>query len=122
MFPFSKSLNRPTLIEPGMRYFIKETLNNCHKIKETYYNGIFNICMLFFIVGIIFLVLLAKYKGKMNSYEREIKNREKQEYILSKIKNYQNAKRIESQELITNLPKFDNEYKIIHREMYNSYI
>ena len=122
MFPFSKSPDKPILIEPGMRYFIKESLNKCHRIKETYYNGIFNICMFFFIVGTTFLVLLAKYKGKMSSYEKEVKTRTKQEYILSKIKNYQNAKRIESQELITNLPKFDNEYKIIHREMYNTYV
>jgi hypothetical protein len=44
----------------------------------------------------------------------EKKNKEKQQYILSKIKIYQDAKRVERQELITGLPAWENEYDIIH--------
>jgi hypothetical protein len=44
----------------------------------------------------------------------ERKNKEKQQYILSKIKIYQDTKRTESQELITGLPAWESEYDIIH--------
>ena len=49
-----------------------------------------------------------------NENEIAIKNKEKQQYILSKIKNFQQAKRIAHQELITGLPAWDSEYDIIH--------
>jgi hypothetical protein len=43
------------------------------------------------------------------------KNIEKQAYILSKIQNYQERKRKESQELITGLPNWDNEYDVLYK-------
>jgi hypothetical protein len=45
------------------------------------------------------------------------KDREKKQYILSKIKNFQDAKRIAHQELITSLPNWDNEYELISRKI-----
>jgi hypothetical protein len=42
------------------------------------------------------------------------KNKEKQEYILSKIQKFQDAKRVAHQELITGLPNWENEYDILH--------
>ena len=33
----------PTLVEPGVKYFIRETLKKCHGYKETYKNQIFNV-------------------------------------------------------------------------------
>jgi hypothetical protein len=59
-------------------------------------------------------MLLYKYKGRLTPVEVAIKNKEKQQYILSKIKNFQQAKRIAHQELITGLPTWDSEYDIIH--------
>ena len=50
----------------------------------------------------------------MTPVEIERKNKEKQQYILSKIQNFQQAKRIAHQELITGLPNWDNEYDILH--------
>ena len=44
----------------------------------------------------------------------EQKEWEKKQYILTKIKNYQDAKRIAHQELITGLPGWnDNEYDLV---------
>ena len=57
---------------------------------------------------------IYKYKGKLTPSEIQQKNKEKQEYILSKIKIFQNAKRIAHQELITGLPAWESEYDIIH--------
>jgi hypothetical protein len=37
---------RPMLTEPGVKYFISETLKQCHHFKETHQNMIFNIGLL----------------------------------------------------------------------------
>jgi hypothetical protein len=71
--------------------------------------------------SIIFLVilgsiLLVKYKGKLTPSEKEIKNREKHYYIISKIKNYQEMKLMNQQNLITGLPRWDNEYDLLHNK------
>jgi hypothetical protein len=63
---------------------------------------------------ILGLILLYKYKGRLTDVEKHKKNEEKQQYILSKIKNFQQAKRIAHQELITGLPAWESEYDIIH--------
>jgi len=58
---------------------------------------------------VVSAVLFYKYKGRLTPLEKERKNREKQQYILSKIKNVQDAKRRSQQELITGLPNWDND-------------
>jgi len=58
---------------------------------------------------VVAAVLFYKYKGRLTPVEKERKNREKQQYILSKIKNVQEAKRRSQQELITGLPNWDND-------------
>jgi hypothetical protein len=101
---------KPTLVEPGVKYFLKQTLKQCREFKDEYNNLLFNIgigCLFFFIVGTI---LFIKYKGKLTPVEKEKKNKQKQQYILSKIKNFQDAKRIAQQELITGLPQWENDY------------
>lgn len=67
---------------------------------------------LFFII--LAIILLYKYKGKLTS--EQIKERElnKKKYILSKIKNYQDAKIKSQQSLITGLPTWENEFDIIN--------
>jgi len=98
------NMEKPTLVEPGVKYFLKETLKQCKEFKNKYNNLLFNIglCVGFFLI--LGLVLLYKYKGKLTPVEKEEKNKEKQQYILTKIKNFQDAKRIAQQELITGLP------------------
>uniref|UniRef100_A0A6C0LC40 Uncharacterized protein n=1 Tax=viral metagenome TaxID=1070528 RepID=A0A6C0LC40_9ZZZZ len=98
------NMEKPTLVEPGVKYFLKETLKQCKEFKNKYNNLLFNIglCLGFFLI--LGLVLLYKYKGKLTPVEKEEKNKEKQQYILTKIKNFQDAKRIAQQELITGLP------------------
>ena len=100
----------PVLTEPGVKYFLNETLKQCREFKNTYHNLIYNIvlCALFFLL--LLFILIIKYKGKLTPSEREIKNREKQQYILSKIKNYQQAKQRAQDELITGLPHWDKPF------------
>ena len=106
----------PKLIEPGVKLFINHTLNQCNQFKQKYYNTIINIG-LFIIFCIIFcLLLMVKYKGKPTPEEQEVKEREKEQYIMSRIKNYQQDKLVAQQQLITGLPHWDTEYDIIHKK------
>jgi len=105
---------KPTLTEPGVKYFLNQTLKQCNNIKNNFHNTIFNIGLFIGFLIILGLILLYKYKGKLTPIEIEKKNKEKQQYILSKIKNFQHAKRVAHQELITGLPNWENEYDMIH--------
>ena len=105
---------RPMLTELGVKYFINETLKQCHQYKEKYYNLNFNIGLLVVFFIILGILLLYKYKGKITPEEIEQKELQKKQYILSKIRNYQDAKTKAQQKLITGLPQWDNEFDIIN--------
>jgi hypothetical protein len=106
---------KPALTEPGVKYFLHQTLKQCHVVREKFHNTVFNIGLFLAFLIILGLILLYKYKGKLTPVEIERKNKEKQQYILSKIQNFEQAKRRASQELITGLPAWENEYDIINR-------
>ena len=110
--------SKPELTEPGVKYFLNQSLKQCHIIRDNFHNMIFNIGLFIAFLLILGLILMYKYKGRMTPVEIEKKNKEKQQYILSKIKNFQDAKRLAHQELITGLPGWENEYDIIHRKIY----
>ena len=112
-----QEFSKPLLIEPGVKYFLSETLKQCKDSKDKYYNTLFNISLGFALLLIISIILIFKYKGKLTPAEKESKNREKQQYIISKIKNYQDAKLRAQQNLITGLPAWDNEYDYLHKKI-----
>jgi hypothetical protein len=99
----------PSLIEPGTKSFLNHTLRQCHIIKSKYYNELFNMGVFITLTIVISSILLYKYKGRLSPIEKERKNKEKQQYILSKIKKVQESKRRSQQELITGLPNWDND-------------
>lgn len=107
---------KPTLTEPGVKYFLNQTLKQCHIIKNNFHNTVFNIGLLMAFFIVLGLILLYKYKGKLTPVEVERKNKEKQQYVLSKIQIFQEAKRKAHQELITGLPQWESEYDIIHKK------
>ena len=98
--------SKPILTEPGIKYFLNETLKQCHIFKENFHNTIFNIGLFILFIFILALVLLFKYKGKLTPLEQDKKNKEQQQYILSKIKILQENKKRAHQELITGLPEW----------------
>jgi hypothetical protein len=104
---------KPRLIEPGTKYFLNETLKQCNVYKNNYYNLVINIGLFIGFLTILGLILLYKYKGRLTQIEKQNKDKEKQQYILSKIKIFQEAKKVAHQELISGLPGWDNEYDII---------
>ena len=110
-FGFSK----PILTEPGVKYFLDQSLKQCHIVKNKFHNTIVNVGLLFAFLLVLGLILLYKYKGRLTDVEKEKKNKEKQQYILSKMKNLQEAKRKAHQELITGLPNWENDYDNINK-------
>jgi len=110
-FGFSK----PILTEPGVKYFLDQSLKQCHIVKNKFHNTVVNIGLLIAFLLVLGLILLYKYKGRLTDVEKEKKNKEKQQYILSKIKNLQEAKRKAHQELITGLPNWENDYDNINK-------
>jgi hypothetical protein len=97
---------KPSLTEPGVKYFLNETLKQCHIVKNKFHNTVINIGLLIGFLLVLGLILLYKYKGRLT---------EKQQYILSKVKNLQEAKRRAHQELITGLPNWENDYDNINK-------
>ena len=84
--------NHPTLVEPGVKYFLGETLKNCRQIKDKYINVIFNIGAVLILLLCLGLFFYARYKGRMNPQELKKKELQKQHYIMSKIRNFHDAK------------------------------
>lgn len=114
MNSFDNEIIKPILTEPGVKYFLNESLKQCHNFKEKHQNMIFNIGLLIGFFIILGILLLYKYKGKLTPEEIEQKELEKKKFILSKIRNYQDAKVKAQQELITGLPHWENEFDIIN--------
>ena len=112
------SANKPLLIEPGMKYFMDATLKKCRATKNLYYTKIFNIACLVGFVLVLGVFLLVRYKGKLTPLEKQKKLDDQRHYILSKVKQFQDIKRQQRQELITNLPKWESDYKIMNDKFY----
>ena len=109
-----ENVSKPSLVEPGVKFFLKETLKQCRDFKEKYNNTLYNVGLFAVLILIIICILIYKYKGKLTPVQMEQKEWEKKQYILTKIKNYQDAKRIAHQELITGLPGWNNnEYDLV---------
>jgi hypothetical protein len=96
----------PSLIENGTTSFLYTTLYNCHIYKVKYNNYIFNITSFFILIVGLSILLIYRYKGKPSPDEILRRETDKKNYIMSKIYNYQQNKLKQSQNLITNLPRF----------------
>jgi len=108
---------KPRLTEPGVKYFLNETLKQCHRFKDKHHNTLFNVGMFIGFLVILGILLLYKYKGKLSPVERQEKEEEKKRYILSKIRNYQQDKIRQQQELITGLPHWETEAEEINKHL-----
>jgi len=86
-------IDKPILTEPGVKYFLSQTLKQCHIIKNNFHNLLFNISLFVGFLLILGIFLFYKYKGRLTPAEIEYKNQEKQQYILSKINKFQETKK-----------------------------
>ena len=118
------NVNKPKLVDNGVKYFFNGILNECNKFKNKNYNLYYNIGLLLFFVIVLFIILYTRYKGKINSKERYMKNLKDKEYIMSKLVYYnrqdlENNQRIRNN-MITNLPDYSNhpEANLLHKKIY----
>ena len=114
---FNQEFSKPLLTEPGVKYFLNQTLKQCSEFKSKHHNLLLNIGLFFLFIFILGGLLIYKYKGKLTPQEKHEKDNEKMQYILSKISNFQIEKKRESQELITGLPHWNHEYEAISRRI-----
>ena len=94
-------MDYPRLIEPNVQNYLYNTLKQCHDKKELFYTWVFNIVVFVILVLVVGSVLYYCRKRKLTPYEQSEKERKDQEYVLSKIRQYQTVKK---QSPITNLP------------------
>lgn len=78
--------NGISLIEPGVRSFLKISLQNCKQLKDQYYSAIFNVSAFIIFVLVIGTILFIKYKFKPTPEDQYRKVQEQREYVLSKLK------------------------------------
>ena len=110
-------IEKPRLVENGVKYFLSETLKQCHIFRSKYHNFLFNIGLFLTFFLILACILIYKYKGRLSPMEKQRKDREKQQYILSKVQNFQLAKKHAHQELITGLPNWEAEHETINKKL-----
>jgi hypothetical protein len=108
----------PSLIEPGVKYFLKETLKQCQKKKITYYYYWWNTILFVLFLFILGSLLVWKKQTKPTKDELTAKREQQRLYILEKIKTMQEKKKKETNEIITNLPKFESDFEIMHKNYY----
>jgi len=104
------------LIEPGVRYFLKETLKNCNKKRTIYNNNLFNVCLFLGFFLILGIILLYKFKTRPTKKDLEEREKLKKTYIINKIKSLNEKASKERHELLTALPKFESDYELMHKK------
>lgn len=111
---------KATLIEPGVKYFLNETLKK-HNTKRVYNNNmIINIVLLLVFVIIMLCLLYYKYKNRKSPEEKKKLNYLKENYILNRIRSLNDDKKRETEKMITNLPKFESDFVKLHENFYNN--
>ena len=112
-------MNKPTLIEPGVKYFLNETLKNCRNKKQVSEKININIALFALFSIIIGSILYYKWKHKPTLEELKQRDNIKKHYILNKIKQITDVKLKDRNDTITNLPKFESDFVKLHKNFYN---
>lgn len=97
----------PLLIEPGVKYFLNNSLINCKQYKTVKNSLFINVYLLIFLIVLISVILYYKYEHRPTLEEKQKKEILKKTYILSKIKSINNKSHEDYKKLITSLPKFE---------------
>lgn len=93
----------PRLIESNVRYYLGRSLGKCHEYKSQIYSWVFNIGVFLVFVITLGVVLYLRKRRELPPWEREEKMLREQNYILSKIREYQIDQKRQSS-MITDLP------------------
>ena len=111
---------RPSLTEPGVKYFLDQTLKNCRCKKDIYTNKYLNIVIFLFFIAVLTCVLIYKYKTRPTEEDRKKKKLLKRDYFLTKVRKLQTKKAKQLSQSITNLPKFESPFETLHKNFYDT--
>jgi hypothetical protein len=104
----------PQLIDNQAKNYLYHTLSKCHELRVKYHTIMLNVCVFVAFVVVCGGILYYLYISKPSQTDRENRMMKDQEYILSKIRYYQEQnKRIASSassytSTITDLPIVPN--------------
>ena len=110
--------SRPILTEPGVKYFLGETLKNCKKNKDIFNVQLFNLGLFVGFLTIVTALLVYKYKTKPGPQELKKKAILKRDYFINKVRKLQADKARIYNKSITNLPKFESPFELLHKKFY----
>lgn len=113
-------MSRPILTEPGVSYFLKETLKKCKVKKDVEMNNLINLGLLITFVTITTSLLYYKFKTRPTEEDREKLKRLKRDYFVNRVRQLESKKAKELQQSITNLPKFESPFELLHKNFYNT--
>ena len=108
----------PSLTEPGVKYFLKETLKRCRDKKYNYYNTLANLAFLFLFLILLGIILIYKKRTKPNKEDLKNKHIRQRNYILTKIKAMRMERQRAHNQIITNLPTFESNFEKLHKNYY----
>lgn len=100
--------SQPKLIEHNVKHYLYNTLQSCHNNRIKMYVFLLNAFVFVAFVFMTTLVLYFCHNKKKTPEETEKKMLKDQEYILSKIRFYQNNNLENAQNKITHLPVFNS--------------
>ena len=108
-------MNTAKLIEPGVKYFLDNSLKNCNKKKIYYNNNLFNLILFLLFSSSLGIFLYYKFRTKPTKKDLNKKEQEKKYYILSQVKKLNLNKAKLYEQTITNLPKHESHYELMHK-------
>ena len=113
-------ISKPILTEPGVKYFLKETLKNCKIKKNTEFNKNVNLALLTIFIVISCGLLYYKYKTRPTPEDRKKKKQLKRDYFITKVRQLEAKKAKQLDRQITNLPQFESPFELLHKNFYNT--
>ena len=111
---------RPSLTEPGVTYFLQETLKQCKEKREIFNTRVFNLVLFGGFTLILASLLYYKYSTRPTEKDRKRKKQLKREYFINKVRQLEAKKAKQLNETITNLPKFESPFELLHKNFYKS--
>jgi hypothetical protein len=100
----------PSLVEPGIKTFLGNTLKQCHDFKMKTYTFFLNLAVLVLFLAVFGGFLYYRYKNKPTPYELRQKMMRDQQIIMSKINSYQDEKKRATYTNMTGMPFVDTDY------------
>ena len=96
----------PQLVDDLSKYYMQDVLKRCNQTRTNMYITLFNLFVLAGLVLLVVIVLYVLYKGKPDKHQSYNKMIKDQEYVLSKIRFYQEQQKkiSNASSLIDNLP------------------